>query len=65
MTPIPPYRKHATACLVMSRKALTVSERLTLMEMAQDWIVLGKQAEANPVVLDQRVELMQGSTPRK
>jgi hypothetical protein len=41
------YREYAAKCLTVSHTLTGATERLALLDMAQAWIALAKQAEKN------------------
>jgi hypothetical protein len=41
------YRDYAAKCLLASQTQTTTAERMALLDMAQAWIALAKQAEKN------------------
>lgn len=51
MSPTEPatsYRNHAAKCVLIAKKLLSVSDRLALIDMAEEWTALAQQAEKNP-----------------
>jgi hypothetical protein len=42
------YREYAANCIAVAQRMTSVAERLSLLDMAQAWITLAKQAEKNP-----------------
>ena len=43
------YREYAAKCVLLAKRPVSVSERLTLIDMAEAWKALARQAEENPV----------------
>jgi hypothetical protein len=41
------YRWHAAGCILLAEESTDSAHRLALMEMAQAWLHLAKQAEKN------------------
>jgi hypothetical protein len=41
------YREYATTCVAMAQSLESADEKLVLLDMAQAWIALAKQAEKN------------------
>jgi hypothetical protein len=42
------FYEYAARCIVISTRLLSASDRLALIDMAQAWRALAKQAEKNP-----------------
>lgn len=42
------FREYAAVCITISTRLLPTSDRLALIDMAQAWRALAKQAEKNP-----------------
>jgi len=53
------FHEYAARCIAISTKPLSASDRLTLIDMAQTWRALAKQAEKNPELY--RLELPEES----